>query len=146
MEKNINIIVKNKENNLRVDVLINQREGSLSRTRIKNLILKKKLKLNDKIVTNPSKKVKIDDKINLNIPVPQVTSLKPYNFKLNIIYEDNDLIIINKPAGIIMHPGAGNFDKTIVNALIHYDKNSLSNIGDELRPALFIELIKIHQA
>ena len=55
---------------------------------------------------------------------------------MKIIFEDNDLLIIDKPAGIVMHPGAGNHDKTIVNALIHYDKNSLSNIGDELRPGI----------
>ena len=55
---------------------------------------------------------------------------------MNIIYEDDDLIILNKPAGIIMHPGAGNFDNTIVNALMNYDKKFLSNIGDELRPGI----------
>tara|TARA_B100001109_G_C18778313_1_gene434170 strand:+ start:9 stop:989 length:981 start_codon:yes stop_codon:yes gene_type:complete len=136
MEKNINFIVKDTENNLRVDTLINKREELISRTRIKNLILKEKLRLNDKILKNPSKKVVTGDKINLLIPKPEVASLKPYNFKLEIIYEDDDLLIINKPAGIVMHPGAGNHDKTIVNALIHYDKDSLSNIGDKLRPGI----------
>merc|ERR1711907_78579 len=48
----------------------------------------------------------------------------------------NDIIVINKPSGIVMHPGAGNFDNTIVNALVNYDKNSLSNIGDKLRPGI----------
>jgi 23S rRNA pseudouridine1911/1915/1917 synthase len=100
------------------------------------LILKEKLKLNDKILNNPSKKVTTGDEINLLIPKPEIASLTPFNFKLEIVYEDDDLLIINKPAGIIMHPGAGNYDKTIVNALIHYDKNSLSNIGDELRPGI----------
>ena len=136
MEKNINFIVKESENNLRVDVLINKRAELISRNRIKNLILKKSLKLNDKILKSPSKKVTTGDKINLLIPEPEKASLKPYNFRLKIIYEDNDLLIIDKPAGIIMHPGAGNYDKTIVNALMHYDKNSLSNIGDELRPGI----------
>tara|TARA_B100001093_G_scaffold475821_1_gene501703 strand:- start:94 stop:1074 length:981 start_codon:yes stop_codon:yes gene_type:complete len=136
MRKNINFIVKDDENNLRVDVLINKREPFISRTRIKNLILKEKLKLNDKILNNPSKKVTTGDEINLLIPKPEIASLTPFNFKLEIVYEDDDLLIINKPAGIIMHPGAGNYDKTIVNALIHYDKNSLSNIGDELRPGI----------
>ena len=136
MEKNINFIVKENENNLRVDILINKREELISRTRVKNLILKQKLKLNNEILKTPSKKVITGDKINLIIPQPEKASLKPYNFKLKIIYEDNDLLIIDKPAGIIMHPGAGNYDKTIVNALIHYDKNSLSNIGDELRPGI----------
>jgi len=136
MEKNINFIVQDNENNLRVDVLINNREELISRTRIKNLILKKKLTLNNEIIISPSKKVVVGDELNLNIPVPEETSLKPYNFKLEIIHEDDDLLIINKPAGIIMHPGAGNYDKTIVNALMHYDKDSLSTIGDELRPGI----------
>ena len=136
MEKNINFIVKENENNLRVDVLINKREELISRTRIKNLILKEKLKLNDEVIKSPSKKVLTGDKLSLNIPEPEKTSLKPYDFKLEIIHEDEDLLVINKPAGIIMHPGAGNYDKTIVNALINYDKDTLSTIGDELRPGI----------
>ena len=87
MEKNINFIVEENENNLRVDVLINKREELISRTRIKNLILKEKLKLNDKIIKSPSKKVLTGDKLNLNIPEPEEASLKPYDFKLKIIYE-----------------------------------------------------------
>jgi 23S rRNA pseudouridine1911/1915/1917 synthase len=136
MEKNISFIVLKDENNLRVDILINKREELISRTRIKNLILKEKLTLNNKIIKNPSKKVNTGDKLILQIPSPQKASLKPYVYKLEIVYEDDDLLVINKPAGIIMHPGAGNYDKTIVNALINYDKDSLSNIGDELRPGI----------
>jgi len=136
MEKNINFIVEENENNLRVDIFINKREELISRTRIKNLILKEKLKLNNEIITNPSKKVLIGDKLTLNIPEPEEASLKPYDFKLEIIFEDEDLLIINKPARIIMHPGAGNYDKTIVNALMHYNKDSLSSIGDEHRPGI----------
>ena len=136
MEKKINLIVKDKDKNLRVDVFINKKESNISRTRIKNLILNKKLKLNNEIIESPSKKVSINDVLELIIPNPKKASLKPYKYKLDIIYEDEDLIILNKPAGIIMHPGAGNFDNTIVNALINYDKNSLSNIGDELRPGI----------
>ena len=136
MEKNINFIVQESENNLRLDVLINKREGLISRTRIKNLILKEKLKVNNIIIINPSKKVNSGDKITFKIPEPQKVSLKPYKYELEIVFEDEDLLVINKPAGIIMHPGAGNYDKTIVNALMHYDKNSLSNIGDELRPGI----------
>ena len=136
MKKNINFIVNENENNLRVDILINKREELISRTRIKNLILKEKLKLNDKIVINPSKKVSTGDKLNLKILEPQEASLTPYNFKLDIIYEDDDLLVIDKPAGIIMHPGAGNYDKTIVNALVNYNKKSLSTIGDKLRPGI----------
>ena len=136
MKKKINLIVEDADKNLRVDVFINKKENKISRTRIKNLILDKKLKLNNQINIDPSKKVSCGDTLELIIPEPKIASLTPFKYKLDIIYEDEDLIVINKPAGIVMHPGAGNFDKTIVNALINYDKNSLSNIGDELRPGL----------
>ncbi len=136
MKKNINFIVEESENDLRVDLIINKRQKLLSRTRIKNLILKEKLMLNNEIIKSPSKKVALGDRLNLEIPEPEETSLKPYDFKLEIIHEDNDLLVIDKPAGIIMHPGAGNYDKTIVNALINYDRKSLSTIGDELRPGI----------
>jgi len=142
MKKNINLIVKLDENNLRVDVFINKREKLISRTRIKNLILKKKLKLNNIIINSLLKKLLEGDKVNLEIPKPKEASLKPYNFKLEIVYEDNDLLVINKPAGIIMHPGAGNYDETIVNALMYYNKDSLSNIGDELRPGIIHRIDK----
>ena len=136
MQKKINLIVKDAEKNIRIDIFINKRRNEISRTRIKNLILDQKLKLNNKILTDPSKKISVGDNINLTIPEPKKATLKPYKFKLNIVYEDRDIIIIDKPAGIVMHPGAGNYDNTIVNALINYDKNSLSNIGDELRPGI----------
>jgi len=136
MKKNINLIVEANESNLRIDVFINKRESLISRTRIKNLILKGKLKINNQIINNPAKKVSTNDEINIQIPEPKETSLKPYDFKLEIIYEDDDLLVINKPAGIIMHPGAGNYNETIVNALMHYNKDSLSTIGDELRPGI----------
>ena len=136
MEKKINLIVKDDDKNLRVDVSINKNEIRISRTRIKNLILNKKLKFNNKILQDPSKKISIGDILELTIPEPRKASLKPFDYKLDIIYEDDDLIVLNKPAGIVMHPGAGNFDNTIVNALMNYDKNSLSNIGDELRPGI----------
>jgi len=136
MKNIIKLIVKESGIDQRVDVFINKQESSLSRNRIKNLILKEKLKINDLIITNPSKKLNIKDKIQLEIPDPKKASLKPYNYKLNIIYEDHDLLVIDKSAGISIHPGAGNYDNTIVNALISYCGESLSNIGDELRPGI----------
>ncbi len=136
MEKKINLIVEEGYKNLRVDVFINKKETDISRTRIKNLILNKNLKINNKTITDPSKKISKGDYVYLIIPEPKKASLKPYKFKLDIIYEDKDLIVLNKPAGIVMHPGAGNFENTIVNALINYDKALLSNIGNELRPGI----------
>ena len=136
MKKKINLIVNDEDKNLRVDVFINKKEDKISRTRIKNLILNQNLKLNDIVIKDPSKKIITGDRLELVIPEPIKASLKPYKYKLDIIYEDEDLIVLNKPAGIVMHPGAGNFDKTIVNALINYNKDSLSSTGDELRPGI----------
>ena len=136
MEKKINLIVKEKDKNPRIDVFISNNVKDMSRTRIKNLILSKKLKLNNKIILDPSKKVNFNDNIKLIAPEPQKGSLKAYKYKLDIIYEDDDLIVLNKPSGIVMHPGAGNFDNTIVNALVNYNKNSLSNIGGESTPGI----------
>ena len=136
MKNIINFIVKEDDNNKRVDMILANHDKSLSRTRVKNLILDSKLKINEKIIKDPSVKTKLNDKIDLEIVEPKKQNLKPYNFKLNIIYEDEDLIVIDKPSGISMHPGAGNYDKTIVNALMNYDSKNLSDIGDELRPGI----------
>ena len=142
MEKKINLIVNENDENLRLDVFISNKNTDISRTRVKNLILNKKLWLNNVITSDPSKKIAVGDIINIVIPQPSKASLKPYKYKLNIVYEDEDLIVINKPAGIVMHPGAGNLDKTIVNALMYYDKDALSNIGDELRPGIIHRIDK----
>jgi len=136
MKNTINLIVNVNEQGTRIDQFISNNEKDLSRTRIKNLILNKRLKVNHIIVEDPSKKIKIGDTISLEIPEPSKASLKPYNFKLDIIYEDKDLIVLNKPSGISMHPGAGDYDKTLVNALINYDSKNLSSIGDKLRPGI----------
>tara|TARA_B100001123_G_scaffold434844_1_gene562150 strand:- start:1618 stop:2598 length:981 start_codon:yes stop_codon:yes gene_type:complete len=136
MKKIINLFIKIEEKSQRVDIFINKKEPTLSRNRIKNLILKNKLKINDNVVINPSKKVKPGDKLKLELPEPEIASLKPYNLKLKIVYEDRDILIIDKPANIAMHPGAGNYDKTLVNALVNYCSGNLSNIGDELRPGI----------
>ncbi len=140
MSKNLNFIYK-QINKMRVDIFINKNEDTLSRSSIKKLIEDKKLKVNGKIISNASYKLKYEDKIFFEIPKLKELNLNPYDYKLNIIYEDQDIIIIDKPAGISMHPGAGNFDKTIVNALINYN-NYLSNIGNKLRPGIVHRLDK----
>ena len=135
MKKIINLLVGTQDDILRVDQFINKYEKDLSRSKIKNLILKKNLSINNKLNEDPSKKIKINDKISLIIPEPEEVNLKPFEYKIEIIYEDNDLIVLNKKADISMHPGAGNKDRTLVNALINY-KKKLSNINGELRPGI----------
>ena len=135
MKKIINLLVGTQDDILRVDQCINQYEKDLSRSKIKNLILKKNLSINNKLNDDPSKKIKINDKISLIIPEPEEVNLKPFEYKIEIIFEDNDLLVLNKKADISMHPGAGNKDRTLVNALINY-KKKLSNINGELRPGI----------
>ena len=136
MKNNINIIIADNATKERVDQFLAKKFQNLSRNRIKNLIINKNLKINNNIVFDPSKKISLGDNLILIIPEPKKSSLKPYDFKLDIIFEDKNLLVVNKPAGISMHPGAGDYEKTLVNALINYDKKNLSNIGDELRPGI----------
>ena len=142
MKSNINIRVKNKEKNLRIDILLSNHIDKLSRSRVKNLILENNLKINNIIVTDPSKKVKVDDEVFFKIVEPKKETLAAFKYPLEIIHEDEDLIVINKSSGISMHPGPGNYDNTIVNALINYAGNNLSNIGNELRPGIIHRLDK----
>ena len=142
MKNTIKLIVEQNLDKKRIDAFIFEKCSQLSRTRIKNLILDNRLKINGKINQSPSKKIKVGDIISLEVPNPKKTSLKPFSFNLDIIYQDNDIIVINKPAGISMHPGPGNYDNTIVNALMNYEKMKLSNIGDELRPGIIHRIDK----
>jgi len=135
MKNIIKLIVGESEKEIRIDIFLSDKKKELSRTRVKNLILEEKLKINNSIVTDPSKKVSIGDTIVFEIPNPKKVSLTPYDYKLDIVFEDPDLIVINKNAGISMHPSVGNYDNTIVNALMNYNKK-LSSIGDELRPGI----------
>ncbi len=131
-----NFIVDKESDGLRIDRFVNKKNKDFSRTKIKNLILQKKIKLNNKIIIEPSKKVFYGDSILFELPEPKKTLLEPYDYNLNIVFEDKDLLIIDKSAGISMHPGAGNYTKTIVNALINLNNSNLSDLGDDMRPGI----------
>jgi len=109
---------------------------NFTRSSIKKFIEQKKVKLNNKIITSPSKKIKYKDIIEINLIIKNISNLEGENINLNLIYEDSDLLIINKPPGMVVHPGAGNKSKTLVNALIYKYKKKLSNIGGLDRPGI----------
>ncbi len=136
MKNIIKLVVLEHDNNLRLDKIISERIKDISRTRVKKIILNENVLINNKIIKDPAKKISTGDLIQVQIPLAKKASLKPFNFKLDIIYEDSDLMIINKPSGISMHPGAGNYDNTIVNALMNLENKKFSNIGGELRPGI----------
>lgn len=136
MKNIIKFVIKEKDIGQRVDNIIKNYVKYKSRNQIKNLILNNCLKVNEKIEKSPSKKLNFLDKIIFKIPEEPQMELKPYEYKLNIVFEDNDLLVIDKAAGISMHPGAGNYEKTLVNALINYNKINLSNLGGNFRPGI----------
>jgi 23S rRNA pseudouridine1911/1915/1917 synthase len=94
------------------------------------------VKVNSKVLNSPSTKVKYKDQIIINIVENDEKTVKPKKIKLDIVYEDNDILIINKPKGMVVHPGAGNYEKTLVNALLFKYKKNLSNINGPLRPGI----------
>jgi len=137
MEKNtFNITVPVQCHGYRIDKFLQSQITELSRTRLQNLIHDGQVKLNNISITNASKKIKKEDKIRVNFPPPKETLIKPNNIPLDILYDDKDIIVINKSPGVVVHPGAGNYEKTIVNGLLFKYKNNLSSVGGKLRPGI----------
>ena len=125
----------------RIDAYISSVDTQLSRTMIQKLIQEKNIKVNGKIV-KASYKVVSGDEIEMEIPEPKEINLKPQNIPLDVIYEDNDIIVINKPKGMVVHPANGNPDGKVVNAVMALCKDSLSGIGGEIRPGIVHRLDK----
>ena len=137
MKKDIfNIIVPLNSHGYRIDKFLQSQINELSRTRLQALIRDGQVKINSIIINSTSKKIKEDDQIKVNFPPPTETLIKPNKIPLDILYDDDDIIVINKSPGVVVHPGAGNYDKTIVNGLMFKYKNNLSSIGGKLRPGI----------
>lgn len=118
----------------RLDIFLSQKLPELTRSRIKNLIEGGLVYLNSKPV-KAGVKIKTGDKIAITIPLPQAIAAEPEKIPLDILYEDKHIIIINKPPGLTVHPGAGRAKGTLVNALLYHCKD-LSGIGGALRPGI----------
>ena len=122
-------------------MLVSKLEG-YSRTQIKTLILNGNVSLDEKEIKDPSYITKENENYFINIILKQETKHSAENIDLNIIFEDEDLIIINKPPNLVMHPAPGNESGTLVNALMHYTNNQLSNLDDNSRPGIVHRLDK----
>lgn len=136
-----NVIVNENDKGKRLDIYIAENFDELSRTMIKKLIESNNILVNDKS-EKVSYKVQANDNISIDIPEAKETKLKAQEIPLDIIYEDSDIIVINKPKGMVVHPANGNPDGTLVNAILSICKNSLSGIGGELRPGIVHRLDK----
>ena len=138
----INFEVNKEDSDLRLDVFLNEKIEYLSRSRIKKLIETKKVKINNDISISCSKKLKEGDVVKISIIDTTEESILAKNIKINIIFEDNDILIVNKPNGLTVHPGAGNKDNTLVNGLIYLYKDSLSDVNGKVRPGIVHRLDK----
>ncbi len=129
-------LVKEKDGVKRLDIFLSEKIEHLTRSNIKKIIESNNVKINKKIANSSSKKVKANDEVIIEFLIKNLDKLLPNKIKLDIRFEDKDILIINKPKGMVVHPGAGNYKNTLANALIYKYKNKLSNINGELRPGI----------
>jgi 23S rRNA pseudouridine1911/1915/1917 synthase len=135
-DNSIKFLITSQDAGKRLDIALVKLLPSLSRSNLKKIIELKQVKVNNSIVDSASKKLKESDNIDVSLIFKNEIKILPSNIKLNTVYEDKDILIINKPAGMVVHPGAGNHDNTLVNALIYKYKKKLSNVNGSTRPGI----------
>ena len=132
----VTLIVDEGYDGVRIDKYLALYSEGFSRSYIQKLIKEGNILLNDVPVSKTSLSVRVDDTIIMHIPEPKELNIEPEDLKLEIIYEDNDIIIVNKPKGMVVHPSAGHYTGTLVNGLLYHCKDSLSSINGILRPGI----------
>lgn len=135
-------IVSDVEAGTRLDAFLALQFPAFSRNRIKDLILEGVVQINGITNSTPKYKVKEGESIILSSPEPVDADPEPQNIPLEILYEDEHLIVINKPTGMVVHPAPGNMDGTLVNALLYHCGDSLKGIGGVKRPGIVHRLDK----
>ena len=136
MNNTIKFLVDEKNTGKRLDIFLAENINHLTRSFLKKLIENEQVKLNKKVLKLPSAKVKYKDQVIINISENSGQNIKPKKIKLDIVYEDRDILVIDKPKGMVVHPGAGNYENTLVNALLFKYKKKLSDINGPLRPGI----------
>ncbi|MBD2495930.1 RluA family pseudouridine synthase [Nostoc sp. FACHB-280] len=139
MQTDINLEVL--ENSARLDRYLAQELSDVSRSRIQQLIEQGNVQVNGQVCTSKKENVKVGDRITLQIPEAQPLELQAEDIPLDILYEDEQLLILNKPAGLVVHPAPGHYDGTLVNALLAHCPN-LPGIGGVQRPGIVHRLDK----
>lgn len=119
----------------RLDKFVSSSLSDITRSFVQKLIDKKNISVNSNY-KSCNYKIRYNDIIEVNIPSPEIIKTLPENIPLNIIYEDNDLLVVNKPKGMVVHPAVGNFTGTLVNALLYHCGDTLSGINGEIRPGI----------
>ena len=128
------LIAELEDENERLDSFCSEK-AKMTRNSISILIKEKQIKVNG-LVMPKSYKVKMGDSVIITIPPPVDAEIKAENISLEIVFEDDDLLVVNKPKGMVVHPSAGHFQGTLVNALMYHCKDSLSGINGEIRPGI----------
>jgi 23S rRNA pseudouridine1911/1915/1917 synthase len=126
----------------RLDRVLAAHVAGLSRTRLKALVLEGRVAVSGRTIRDPGHRVNAGDSITVEVPAPAPAQPRPEKIALEVVYEDADLIVIDKPPGLVVHPAAGNWTGTLVNALIAHCGESLSGIGGERRPGIVHRLDK----
>ena len=134
------LIVENNDN-IRLDSYIANENSDLSRAVIQKLLEDGNILVND-VIKKSSYKVKKGDVIKIEVPEPKESKIEAQDIPIEVVYEDNDIIVVNKPKGMVVHPANGNPDGTLVNAILAMCKDSLSGIGGEIRPGIVHRLDK----
>ena len=136
MNNTIKFSVNTKNSGKRLDIFLTENINDFTRSYLKKLITDKQVKINGSVNVLPSAKVKYNDQISINLIEKNIQTIAPKKIKLEIIYEDKDIMVINKPKGMVVHPGAGNYENTLVNALLFKYKKTLSDLNGKLRPGI----------
>tara|TARA_B100001063_G_C16664912_1_gene503078 strand:+ start:28 stop:1008 length:981 start_codon:yes stop_codon:yes gene_type:complete len=136
MNNTIKFSVDEKNSGKRLDIFLSENIKDFTRSFLKKLIETKQVKLNNAVILSPSRKIKYKDQITINIIDKNVQDITPRKIELDIVFEDKDILVINKPKGMVVHPGAGNYENTLVNALLFKYKKNLSDINGKLRPGI----------
>ena len=136
MNNTIKLSVDEKYNGKRLDIFLSNSIDQFTRSFLKKLIENRQVKINNKIHVSPSIKVKYQDEIIINVNEEKKYNIVPKRIELDIVFEDKSILVINKPKGMVVHPGAGNYENTLVNALLFKYKKNLSDINGNLRPGI----------
>ncbi len=136
MNNSMKFLINKIDSGKRLDIFLSKKISHFTRSHIKKIIEMSNVTINKKVITFPSKKIKKDDCIEINFVTKKTEKLLPNKIKLDIQFEDKDILIINKPKGMVVHPGAGNYENTLANALVYKYKNKLSDVSGSLRPGI----------
>ncbi|WP_296520324.1 RluA family pseudouridine synthase [Rhodoplanes sp.] len=136
------VVVAPAEAGDRLDRVLAARLADFSRSRLKSLILGGHVAIGERTIRDPGQRVNANDRVRVTVPPPEPPEPQPEPIDLDVVYEDEDLLLINKPSGLVVHPAAGHWSGTLVNALIAHCGDSLSGIGGVARPGIVHRLDK----